>query len=260
MAHESGGGVPIVAVHATGFCKETWLPVLCDPVLEAREWLSIDQRGHGDSSSPEPPYDWWDLGRDLLSVIEVFGLSPPIGLGHSAGAAACLMAEILRPGTFSALVLIEPIVFPPPYGRFDDHPLAAGARRRRPWFESRDATRSAFAGRPPFQRWSDSALDAYVDNGFEDSDGGRLLKCLPEVEAEFYATAGLHRAWDRLDEAGAPAVVVAGERSLSHPPSLVEELAARMPNARAQFVAGATHFVPMEAPAAVAEIVAVPVQ
>jgi len=256
VLRSAGSGAPILAVHATGFCKETWLPTLSDPALGEREWVAVDQRGHGDSFPPGQPCDWWEMGRDVLAVVAAYGWSAPVGLGHSSGAAVCLMAEILRPGTFSSLVLIEPIVPPPPYGRFDGHPLAVGARRRRSWFESPVATRAAFADRSPFDRWSGEALDLYVEHGFRDADGGRALKCEPETEADFYETAYVHMAWDRLGEVTIPTVIVAGEQSPTHPPSFVESQAARIPDARIEYVPGTAHFVPMEAPAAVAAIVA----
>ena len=73
--------------------------------------LAADQRGHGDSSTPPPPYDWWDLGRDLLAVVDACRLERPGGPGPLSGAAALVLAELLRPGAFASLALVEPIIF-----------------------------------------------------------------------------------------------------------------------------------------------------
>jgi pimeloyl-ACP methyl ester carboxylesterase len=75
------------------------------------------------------------------------------------------------------------------------------------------------------------------------------------VEAEFYRAATAHGAWDRLGEILCPVVIVIGEHSDTHTPEFADSLQARFSNARVVTVAGATHFVPMEKPREVAEIV-----
>jgi pimeloyl-ACP methyl ester carboxylesterase len=244
-----------VFVHATGFCKEMWRPVVRR--LSNADCVAIDQRGHGDSDGVDPPLDWWDLGRDVLSVVEGLHLEQRLfGVGHSSGATALAMAEVMRPGTFEGLVLVEPIVFPGPHRPRPDHPLAIGARRRRAAFGSREMARGAFHGRGPFARWTDEALDLYVEHGFRDgTKGTRRLACPPEVEAEFYRTAGLHGAWDRLPEIRCPVGLVVGADSHSHTPEFATGLLTRFGHGSLSTVLGCTHFVPMEDPEAVAAVV-----
>ncbi|HUG75609.1 MAG TPA: alpha/beta hydrolase [Acidimicrobiia bacterium] len=243
-------------VHATGFCKETWEPVTGH--LAGLPAIAIDQRGHGDSTVGEPPFDWWDLGHDVLAVLDAFpSTRPTIGVGHSSGAAALAMAEVLRPGAFDHLVLIEPITFPGPYGPGDDHPLARGARKRQATFTSLDEAEQRFRGRGPFSRWTDEALSAYLRFGtVPTADGGRRLACQPDTEAEFYRAATTHAAWERLPEIACPVTLVIGQDSDSHPLDFVEQLAARFQNCQTTVVAGATHFVPMEKPTEVARLIA----
>lgn len=243
----------LLFVHATGFCKETWLPTL--RALPGRGALAIDQRGHGDSSVPEPPFDWWDLGRDVLTVLDDVAWARPVGVGHSAGGAALVLAELLRPGTFRSLLLIEPVIFPPPFMRIEDFAMTRTALKRRSAFPSKDAALESFRGRGPFAHWTAEALQAYVEFGFRDVGGAWTLKCAPEVEAEFYRTATAHGAWDRLEEVACPVVVAGGDESDSHPEEFLERQATRFPRARVATVPGATHFVPMERPEAVAELV-----
>lgn len=246
----------VVFVHATGFCKEVCQPVIDEvrrrtPGFRA---LAIDQRAHGDSTVPAVPFDWWDIGRD---VVELVGDSrPAIGVGHSAGGAALVLAELARPGTFSALVLAEPIIFPPPYGRFPDNPMAEAARRRKRFFADRDAAYSNFESKAAFAGWEPRALQAYVDGGFRDHEGGVVLKCSPESEAEFFSVAMMHRAWDRLGEVEVPVLVVAGADSTTHQEPFLTELTAQMPHAEYKTVPDASHFVFMERPGAIAEYIA----
>ena len=217
-----------------------------------RRVVAPDQRGHGDSGTPALPIDWWDLGTDVLTVVEQAALEGPVGLGHSSGAAALVMAELLRPGTFQSLVLVEPIIFPPPYFRAEQNPMSAGALRRRGSFPSPAAALAAFHSRPAFARWTEESLELYVAHGLRQEGEDWVLKCSPEVEAEFYRGATAHGAWERLGEVSCPVRLVAGEESESHPASFIGALRDRFRLARLEVVPGAGHFVPMEQPGAVA--------
>lgn len=253
VAFHAEGDANLVFVHANGFCKEVWGPVV--DALGRPGHVTIDQPAHGASSVPRRPFDWWDFGRNVLAVIDAVGADHPVGVGHSSGGAALAMAEVLRPGTFRRLVLIEPILPPPPYRRSDDHPLVRVAMRRRAGFATRDAAFDAYAGRGPFARWDRRALAAYVDHGFGPGSDGWELRCSPADEAEVYATATVHAAWDRLPEVACPTVIVAGSESDSHPPAVVDALVARFQRATARTVEGGSHLVPMEDPEAMAAVI-----
>jgi len=203
------------------------------------------------------PFDWWDLGGDVLEVVGQVGTAGrPVAVGHSSGGAAVAMAEVDAPGTFSALVLIEPIILPPPFVRGEENPLTTQALRRRPEFESVESAYASFKGRGPFARWTDEALREYVEHGtVDDGHGGRRLACPPEVEAEFYRAATAHGVWDRLGEIECPVIVVVGGNSNSHPAEFAKSLTDRFAHAELRTIEGATHFVPMEKPEAVAEAV-----
>jgi len=250
-SHGSGAGV--LFVHANGFCKEVWRPV--SGRLAGVRVLAVDQRGHGASGVGLPPFDWWDLGRDAAAWAATLD-GPRFGVGHSSGGAALAMAEILHPGTFRHLVLIEPIVFPGPFVRAESHPLVEGALRRRTSFTSRAEARAAFHRRGPFARWVDAALDLYVEHGFRDGpDDRRHLVCAPAIEAEFYRMATAHGAWDRLGEIDIPVTIAVGEHSDSHPPDFAAALAGRFRHATLVSYPGASHFLPMEKPEVVAGLV-----
>lgn len=253
VADWEGSGTPVLAVHATGFCKELWGPVA--GLLRPNPVVAPDQRGHGDSSTPPPPYDWWDFGRDLLEVVAARGLHRPVGVGHSSGAASLVMAELLQPGTFASLVLVEPIIFAMPPARMEDNPMTAAALRRRRNFASPRAVVESFRSRGAFAGWTEEALGLYADHGFRPGPEGWELKCRPETEAEFYRGATAHGAWARLHEVSCPVMLAAGERSASHPRDFLEAMRQRFPHSLLEVVPGAGHFLPMERPEAVAALV-----
>ncbi len=256
LATESGGSGELAAlfVHATGFCKELWRPVVSRLAWESLSWFSMDQRGHGESEAGSTPREWDILARDVLELVgRRDGAGRVVAVGHSSGGTAVARAESLRPGLFRHLVLIEPIIYPPPYQR-GESPLSAGALSRRSVFRSRDDARERLAS-GPFGSWTAEALDAYVDYGFRATDSGWELKCAPEVEAESYREGMNHDTWERVTAIDVPVTLVAGEHSITHPPSFLDSLAAQFRAPEVIVVPGAGHLLPMEDPSAVARIV-----
>ena len=250
------GSATLAMAHATGFCKEVWNPVV-EELRHLGNTLPIvawDQRSHGASSRSSLPIDWWDLAEDVLAVRGRVDGSM-LGIGHSSGAAALLMAEIIQPGAFDLIVAIEPVVFPPPYGAADDHPLTLSARRRRDRYSSPQEARANFVDKDVFAGWDSRALDGYIAGGLRSSGDEWELACSPEHEASFYAGAGTHKAWDRLGEVETPLALVIGADSDTCPPALVEALEAQFSSVETIMVEGAGHFLPMEDPARLATIV-----
>lgn len=246
----------VLFVHATGLCKETWEPVISALSSATQRPLTIamDQRCHGDSGRASHPVVWTSLGQDVLGVVgEHRGM---VGVGHSSGAAALLIAEVEQPGTFSALVMIEPIVFPPPHRRLEDTPLIAATSKRRTTFSSRKEAAENFCDKGPFATWGEEALEAYIEGGLRaDGEGTWVLKCDPADEAEFYRGAFEQTTWDELPEISCPVVLVAGAGSDTHTGQYLDALTARFADVQLLVIDGASHFVPMEVPEIVAAVI-----
>lgn len=257
--HDLGGqGPPLLFAHATGFHGLVFAPV-AERLSDRFRCFALDERGHGDSGlPPDLDFDWHGLGRDVLAAVDGLGWQTPLGVGHSGGGAALLLAEQARPGTFRALYCFEPIVFPPtgpfPAGESTDgNPLATSARRRREVFSSRQEAFDNYASKPPFDRLATEALHAYVDHGFEDMGDGRVrLKCRGETEARVYENASPYDAYDRLPDVSCPVTVACGAASGTFGPELVEALARRLPRSRGEIVPDVGHFGPLEDPDALA--------
>jgi pimeloyl-ACP methyl ester carboxylesterase len=243
----------VAFAHATGFCKEVWGPV--GEELGGRPFIAWNAPGHGDADEFERPADWWSFARHALDVLEPYD-GAAIGVGHSMGGATLLMAEVLRPGRFRALIVIEPIVFPPPYRRMEHMPLADGALRRRDGFLSPEAIVGNYRNKAPFASWDPRVLAAYIDGGFVKRDGRWWLRCRPEVEADVYRAATAHGLYDRLGEVRCPVLVLAGEHSTTFNEKSVVDLTERMPNAGYEIIAGTSHFLPMERPGLIADEIA----
>lgn len=185
----SDSGPPLLICHATGFCGLAYAPMARSLVDRFSVW-AVDFRGHGASTPPASgDYDWQGMGDDVLACVDVIG-APVIGVGHSMGGAALMLAELGRPGTLRAAYLFEPIVVPAGFEqRGPVNPLTEAARNRRPVFASRSAALQRYAGRPPLSDMRIDALAAYVEHGFVDigeSGDGVRLACEPEAEARTF--------------------------------------------------------------------------
>ncbi|MGH9017458.1 MAG: alpha/beta fold hydrolase [Acidimicrobiales bacterium] len=191
-------------------------------------------------------------------MVDALELDRPSAFGHSCGAAALLLAEQCRPGTFGSLYCFEPILYPaenPPAPTRDGNPLAVGAARRRDVFASRQAAIDNYSGRPPFDRLDGDVLADYVDNGFAPDPDGIRLRCRREDEAEVYAHGMAHDAFAHLDRVRCPVVLACGEETDAVGPAFLALLAPRLPRPSVEVFDAMGHFGPLESPAVVARSV-----
>ncbi len=260
--HDLGGdGPPLLLAHATGFHGRVWEPVAAH--LRDFHVYSLDFRGHGDSAVPEgTSFEWEHFGDDVLAVVDAlaerddndFAGHGLLAAGHSKGGASLLLAEQKRPGTFAALYLYEPVVFPgPPPSGDGPNPLAAGALKRREVFDSHDAAYENFASKPPLDVLHPEALRAYVDHGFASQpDGTVRLKCRPASESAVYTMGSQHSAWAHLDDVRCPVTVAMGADAPFTPASFAPAIVERLPHGRLEQHPDLGHFGPLEDPAAIA--------
>jgi pimeloyl-ACP methyl ester carboxylesterase len=255
--HEHGGsGRPTLLCHATGFHGAVWEP-LSAALGDGFERWAPDFRGHGASVlPPEHPVPWDAVAGDVLAVVDDLGLpvGEVLGVGHSMGGAALLLAEQARPGLFAALWLYEPIA--PPAGAIPasegGSTLADGARRRRPSFASHAEAVANFASKPPLNVARADALHAYVRHGLvAGEDGAVHLACRPADEARFYDGGGAHDAFARLGEVACPVVIACSGEPFG-PAMFAPHIADGLPDGALEVHPHLTHFGPLEAPAELA--------
>ena len=253
-----GGEGPLALLHhANGFCAAVWAPV-AEGLRARHRVIALDARGHGDSSKPEDAeaYRWPEFGRDLAALAAVLAeeCGPvALGLGHSFGGTATLLAAVEHPELFERVMLLDPVVFPrrayesDPERRARAGGMAEGARRRRHVFPDRAAARRSWRRRDAFARWDPRALELYLAEGLAERLGGGVeLKCAGEVEAAIFERGASVDAMAEARRLRVPALVLAARRG-AFPPSHFEELARAMPDGRVREV-DTGHFVPMEAP------------
>jgi pimeloyl-ACP methyl ester carboxylesterase len=254
--HDLGGGGPIIVFsHATGLHGMLWAPLA--RALPGYHGLAIDYRGHGDATEPAgDTYEWAGFRDDALALVDSLPAGPMYGVGHSMGATVLMMTELVRPGTFTALAVYEPIVFPA--GLFEGPDQAAeGARRRRSEFASREVALENFSTKPPLDILTPEVLSLYVAHGFAATPEGTVrLKCRPETEARTFEGSVGHDTFARLGEIECPVLVMSGPAEDGRPAAVAAEVAYNLPHGELHTFERLGHFGPLEDPPAVAEVVA----
>lgn len=260
--HDLGGsGERLLVSHATGFHGRCYAP-MADALADRFHSVSFDYRGHGDTSLPDGPVDWERYGDDAEAMarwLYVANGGPIVAFGHSMGGACLLMAAHRAPELFRAMVVFEPIVFPPVDAPSGGNSLASGARRRRSTFISHEAAIENFAAKAPLGNFTPAALEAYVRHGFapDASRGaGVHLKCLPDTEAATFEMGPVHATWDHLPSITTRVTVVSGAVMAMQPSMIAAQVAERLPNARYVQLDDLDHFGPMVAPGVIADLVA----
>jgi pimeloyl-ACP methyl ester carboxylesterase len=258
--HLGGSGRPVLFCHATGFHARVWDPIAAALGDDFDCW-AIDMRGHGDSLLPQgTSLAWTGMSDDVLATVDHLATNagidtPMLAVGHSMGGAALMMAELVRPGTFSHGYLYEPVLFPPiTEGVPTRSRLSQGALKRREMFDSFDAAYERYSSRPPLGSFDPRSLRSYVDHGFRPVPDGVMLKCRGAVEAEVFDNSD-NRAYLRLGEISTRVLVAAG-REEDGPAMIAPAVADCLRHGSLHIDKTLSHFGPMEQPGLLAERIA----
>ncbi|OHD05020.1 alpha/beta hydrolase [Sphingopyxis sp. RIFCSPHIGHO2_12_FULL_65_19] len=258
----------LLLLHATGFHARLW-DQLVAALPAGTHVVAPDHRGHGRSYRPATLANWAANADVLLPLLDGLGGHPIVGAGHSMGAYILTRLAAQRPAAFAHLVLIDPVIMDPalyegeaarPIPDPAEHPVA---RRRNAW-PSAEAMRTRFADRPPYANWDPRVLADYCTYGLlpaADGDGVELA-CPPALEASVYQNALRTNPHEWLHYLAAPSIVIrapTGERGgpldFSLSPTWTG-LGAAIGAERDELWAEHSHFIPMEAPARVAALLA----
>ena len=251
--------VDVVFSHANGFNARTYRSILA-PLADTLRILAVDMRGHGGSTLPTPAPGWegWQGFRDdLLALLAAAVEGPVVLAGHSMGGTTSLLAAAAEPGRVKALALFDPVLFDAARAQDEvvgDNRLADGAERRRASFPDKAAALAAYTGRGAFRTWRPEQLADYVEAGFRETGAGDVtLTCAPAWEASSFR---IHRydPWAAFRAVRCPIRMLrAEEGSTARIEDHLAELAAN-PWLSHQVVPGTSHFLPMERPDLVRQV------
>lgn len=254
-----GQGPTLLLAPANGFPPATYSRLL-EPLTDRFRVVCLPPRAMWPDAGEPPaePGTWVDLAEELLAGMRHHDLAGVIGLGHSFGSVALLLAAVRDRPRFRGLCLLDPTIPPPALlerARAEEdsswRQRADQARRRRAWFRDPDEAFAYWREKPLFADWSDDALWLYTHSMLTPGgrDGRFGLSWSPGWEAYYYDSL-YHGTWDdlaRLDRA-LPILVVGGGASDTFLPDAAALLLQQLPHARFQEVPGYGHLFPLAAP------------
>jgi pimeloyl-ACP methyl ester carboxylesterase len=255
--------VDVIFSHANGFNGRTYRSILT-PLAGSLRILAIDLRGHGATTLPttiEGREGWPQFRDDLLALMAAVVEAPVVLAGHSMGGTSSLLAAAVAPGRVKALALFDPVVMPSDLSPnaevlLQDNPLALGAARRRATFPSKAAVVQAYLGRGAFKTWSAEQLADYVEAGFRDTGAGEVtLTSTPEWEASNFRTHN-YDAWAAFRESRCPIRVLRAENASTFRLDGREAELAATGRIEIETVPATSHFLPMERPDLVRQVLA----
>lgn len=259
-----GGHGPVVHVaHANGFPPGTYRRVIdhLRSVCRVVSWTTLPLRKGTD---PLRVAGWDELAEDLGEGLRGAGLEGIIGVGHSLGGVISAMAGAPDPNLFRALVLVDPVLFTgwlsrawwltKALGQGHRFHLVRKARRRRERFPSRTVIVRAWRGRGIFAGWDEGVLEDYVAAGFA-NDGDEVRLVYPKTwEARIFELTP-HNPWPFIRRLTVPVVALRGETSDAFSRAAAARLERESVNGTCLEVPGTSHFLPMERPDRVAELI-----
>jgi pimeloyl-ACP methyl ester carboxylesterase len=226
--------------------------------------VGLQQRPLWPHTNPQEMTDWRLFAGDLIRFMDQEGLRQVIGMGHSLGAVATMMAAIARPDLFKALVMIEPVFLPPHILELSAAnpeamaflPLVQSAQRRRTRWQSREAAFTRFRGKAVFARFSDEALWDYVNHAtwIDEATGEAVLAFPREWEAQIYAHPPL-TVWEDVTKVTQPVLAVRGAETDTITVEAWQLWQEKCPEATFVELPDTGHMIPMERPSALAEVV-----
>ncbi|MDU0287639.1 alpha/beta hydrolase [Saccharothrix longispora] len=235
--------------HAAGFTGLIWRSCV-EKLRTPLRAIAPDLRGHGSAPPLAEGADWGVFADDVLAAARDLGSGPLIGVGHSLGGTALLLAEARAPGTFDLLVCFEPVL-----ATRHDPAFAEAAARRRAVFPSRADVLARYSARPPLSRLAPEVLVDYVDSGLAAEPDGRVrLRCAPAVEAHLFRTAVSCPWREALPRVACPTFLLRGSESTVVAGEPLRAACADLPDGRSREVPGLDHLGPLVDPGAFAAV------
>ncbi len=183
----------LLFAHANGFpgvCYRSFLT----PLASRYDVHPLDRLGH----HPDFPvgHNWLALRDELLHHLEEHE-APVVGVGHSMGGVLMAMAAQAAPERFRCVVMLDPPLMlgldawamkaAKRLGVVDRLTPAGRSLGRRTLWPDREAMRHYLRRRGLFRRFTEQALDDYVEGGTRLLDDGQaVLVYDPQIEVEIF--------------------------------------------------------------------------
>ena len=234
-AHVGGEGPPIVLLHSL-LADRSSFDRIAGPLAEHHHVVMFDLPGFGTSDAVEGSLE--AIADRIAAAIKAYAFQQaPILLGNGYGGFIALLTAIRHPDIAERLVLADcGAVFSEP-GRAAFKGMSAGAAAKGLVGVADVAMRRLFS--PAYQLENPQLIEARR---------ARFLAVDPQTfhqACNALATLDLRA---ELASVTVPVLVLVGEHDEATPPSMSQELAAGLPNATLQILAGCAHVPQLQEP------------
>jgi pimeloyl-ACP methyl ester carboxylesterase len=221
----AGAGPDVLFVHGSAADHTTWTIQLASPLREKLSLIAYDRRGDAPSVEAHAG-DAAGLIADRALVV-----------GSSFGAVIALELARSRPALVAGAVLIEP-----PMAAEDAPPAPAAFLAE---LDRRAAEQGGAAAAEQFLRavLGDATFER-MPRAFQD----RAKAKWPEIRADSAALIAYAPRYGELARVTTPILLLGGDRSAAYFADTLAALAAALPNASREVVAGGGHMLHAEAP------------
>jgi pimeloyl-ACP methyl ester carboxylesterase len=238
---ERAGELPIVLLHGNWSTHRWWIPVAerLGELLGERWLLAPDLRGRGDTQGPDHGYTVPELAEDLRAFMRALGLARVHLVGHSLGTGVAMQLALDEPECVASLVAVAPVWpdgMPEVHARRDEQD-AVHADQARFGRLMRSMAPTAELG----ELWDELVITGHRQ---------RPIATMRNLDALIDWRPG-----DRLRALTMPRVVVDGERDRLCGGETARR-AAEVLGCERVVLAGIGHSPNLEAPAAVARVIA----
>lgn len=262
-----GAGEELVFLHANGYPPECYRPLL-SRLATSHHVRAMVQRPLWPDSGPDEIEDWLPLTDDFLHYLDAHHTGPITCVGHSMGGTALLRAALREPERFSAIVLLDPVLFPPYFIVFWNvmrrlkigerrYPFIKAARQRRQQFDDLDRLYQGYRRKSVFRYFDDEALQAYVEGIACQVDGGGYQLCYSaEWEIRVYLTSIWRDMdiWRELPKLQVPTLIVRGAETNTFWERTGKLVKRKQPQVKVEALEKSTHLVALERPQDVANL------
>ena len=255
-----GGTGPVLHLaHANGFPPATYRKLI--EVLKSRHHVfTLRSPWLVPGTDPRSMTSWDDMADDLARALRARGLEGVVGVGHSMGGVATLLASLKNPGLFRAAVALDPVLFTGTralaiqllgvLGMRRIIPPARLARRRREHWSSREEAAASYRKKALFRHFDPECFQDYITHGLTEAPGGGLRLTIPTAwEARVFETSP-HAIWRRMRSVTVPTLVLRGGDSDTLIPAALERIRRTVPGVQTEELPGTTHLFPLEQPEA----------
>lgn len=231
-----GQGECLVLCHSLGMNREMWFQQV--PAFADRyQVFTFDARGHGQSDKPAGPYSIEAMAEDLYKLLRAEGVDRAAVVGLSMGGNTAQALAAAHPEFVRALVLADTTAW-------------YGPEAEKNWEQRAREVETKGIG---------SIVEIQLGRWFSDGFRASRLDLMSRFSAWLSANdvagyTATQRALGKVDLRGelervtCPTLVVVGEHDPATPPSMAEDLHARISGSQLLVLPGARHMSPVEQP------------